>query len=240
VIAPGATPLGPLAAGYSFGVGNAPLVMPSPSLYGTLGYPGLGVAYPYGYAGYGPYPYAGFYPYTAPYGSWNGNAMFPNGGGFYGNNLIAYGQQLYQLQALQTQQIYQQQQQSLLYQLATAEQRLPQLEAAKADALAQFARSSEQERMRLRVTLAYDYLNLSPDRQAAWQRDPLVQTIMGNDHWWQQLEAARQYRELDQEQRSQFRKKLLDKYRTLDPDRQAGWQRDPAIEIVMGRERWWE
>jgi hypothetical protein len=223
---------------------------PGPAVFG--GYPGMmlgqfGSYYPGGppYGGYGGYGGLGPYGGYSGYGAYSGlGAYSPYGYGRYGGygygSPLAYAQQLFQMQGAQTQQIFQQQQQAIIAQLGQAQQRVAGLDQIKKQMFAEFLQKSESEQAKVRASLARDYVGMSDDRRSAWQRDPVVKLIMGSDNWWQRLEGVISFLHMDRPQQRQFQATLLSRYQALPADQQSAWQHDSAIQIVMGRDGWWQ
>jgi hypothetical protein len=212
----------------------AALAMMSPAAQAQwpYGYGGYGGYAPYGGYGYG--PSAGFGPAYGGYGGYGPYAGY--GGPFGGYGPFSYSQQLYQQQASQTQQIFQQQQRALLDQIQAAQGRLENLDGVKQQLFQQYLGMNESDKAAVRAELMNQYLRLDPYRRSAWTRDPVVQIIIGQD--LQRMDGLAQFQGMSESDKVLFRQSMLQRYRSLSPSEQQAWQNDQIVGNIMGRD-WW-
>lgn len=213
---------------------QAPMMgMPGP--YGVGGYGGfspyggygVGLNAGYGYGGYGGMPgYGG-------YGGFGGNGY---GLGGYRYGPINYAQQLYQMQSLQTQQIFQAEQSALIAKLEAAQQQVARLDALKGQLFQDYLNMSETDRAAARLSLMNDYVRLDPHDREGWKRDTVVQMLIGNE--LPRLDVFAEYRTMSTENKARFRQQLVEKYRSLPENEQAAWRNDTIVESILGKE-WW-
>ena len=155
-------------------------------------------------------------------------------GGGYGG--FQFSQGLYQQQAALTQQIYAQQQLALVGQIRERQATADGLDATRQQLFQQYLNLSDSDKAVVRAGLMSDYLSLDPRGRAAWQRDAVVEIILGKD--LQRLEAAAQVPEMDPADQSRLRASLREKFRSLAAADQRAWQKDPVITRILGKD-WW-
>lgn len=144
-------------------------VVPGPVGVGGVNVGGFGpVGISAGFGGFSPYGFGGF----GGFGGLNGG---------FGYGPFNYSQQLFQQQSSLTQQIYQQQQNSLLNQIDAAQSQLNRLDGIKQQMFQQYLGMNDSDKARVRAQLVNDYLRLDFYGRQAWKRDPVVQHIIGQD-----------------------------------------------------------
>jgi hypothetical protein len=149
---------------------------------------------------------------------------------------LNFGQQLYQQQASQTQQVFQQQQQGVIDRIRAGQAKVERLDAAKQQMFEQYLNMSESDKAAVRDKLSADYLNLDQRGKAGWQRDAVVQNLIGPD--LPRLDALGQYREMNAADQARFRQAMLQKYRALTLPEQQSWQSDKIVGSILGKD-WW-
>ncbi len=179
--------------------------------------------------GFGGYPYGGF--------GLGGSGLYGGAGLGYGFGPIRFGQGLYQQQAALTQQIYMQQQAGLLGQVRERQDTVARLDATRQQMFEQYRNLSDSDQATVRAGLMSDYLSLDAHGRAAWQRDAVVQIILGKD--LARLDAAAQVDQLDPADQSRLRTALVDKYRSLAAAERLAWQKDPVVLRILGKD-WWQ
>jgi hypothetical protein len=191
----------------------------------------------YAYGGYGGYsPYGGYGGY-GPYGGYGGYGSYGGYGGFYGGyGAFRFSQGLYQQQAALTQQIFQQQQLATIGQIRERQATAERLDGVRQQLFEKYLSLSDTDKAAVRAGLMSDYLNLDPRGKAGWQRDAVVQVILGQD--LPRLDALAQVRELSEPDKARFRQAMVEKFRSLSAADQQAWQKDQIVEGVLGKD-WW-